>query len=180
VADDKPLEADAAQRRVALVNEHMRLENDHDFPACIATFGRPRYEVVATGETHDGADGVEGFLLENRHAFPDFHFEPTRVTPANDVVLVEGVFTGTHLGTWRGLPATGRKIRFAMAVVFEFDGDTLVCERLYFDLGTPLRQLGVARDPVSLAGRITAAVNHPVTIVRALAFAARHRRRGGR
>jgi hypothetical protein len=102
------------------------------------------------------------------------------VTPANDVVLVEGVFTGTHLGTWRGLPATGRKIRFAMAVVFEFDGDTLVCERLYFDLGTPLRQLGVARDPVSLAGRITAAVNHPVTIVRALAFAARHRRRGGR
>jgi steroid delta-isomerase-like uncharacterized protein len=163
--------------RVAIVLEHMRLENEHDFPACIAAFGRPRYEVVATNETHDGAAGVEGFLLENRRAFPDFRFEPTRVVPADDVVLVEGVFNGTHLGTWRGLPATGRTISFAMAVVFEFEADALVCERLYFDLGTPLRQLGVARDPLSLGGRLATVANHPLTIVRALVRALRPRRK---
>ena len=166
-----------SDERVAMVNEHMRLENEHEFDACIATFGRPRYTVVATSEIHDGAVGVEGFLRENKKAFPDFRFEPSRVTPTADgAVLVEGVFSGTHLGTWRGLPATGRRISFEMAVVFEFEGETMIGERLYFDLGTPLRQLGVARDPTSMAGRIATVANHPVTVVRALVRSLRHRR----
>ena len=55
-----------------------------------------------------------------------------------------------------------------MAVVFEFDGNDVVCERVCLDLGTPLRQLGVARDPTSLSGRLTTLVSHPITIARAL------------
>jgi steroid delta-isomerase-like uncharacterized protein len=157
-----------AQRRLATVLEHMRLENAHDFDRCIAVFDHPRYEVVATGEVLDGASGVGGLLEENRSAFADFHFEPQRVSPAGDVVLVEGLFAGTHTGTWRGLPATGRAVRLRMALVFEFEGEALVCERLYFDLGTALRQLGVARDPLSTAGRIATLVNHPITIAGAL------------
>ncbi len=166
-----------SDERVAIVIEHMRLENEHDFPACIATFGRPRYHVVASAETHDGAAGVAAFLQENKKAFPDFRFEPSRVTPTADgAVLVLGVFSGTHLGTWRGLPATGRAVSFEMAVVFEFDGDAMTGERLYFDLGTPLRQLGVARDPTSTAGRMATVANHPVTVARALVRSFRHRR----
>ncbi|HXH63177.1 MAG TPA: ester cyclase [Gemmatimonadales bacterium] len=156
-----------AQRRVATVLEHMRLENAHEFDRCVGVFRHPRYEVVATGEVYDGADGVGGFLDENRDAFADFHFEPVRTVAAGDAVLVEGLFTGTHTGSWRGLPATGRTIRLRMALVFEFEGDALVCERLYFDLGTALRQLGVARDPLSLAGRISTFLNHPFTVGRA-------------
>lgn len=175
-ADGEPLR----DRRVAVVLEHMRLENEHDFPGCIAAFERPRYEIVATGEVHDGANGVNAFLVENRTAFPDFRFEPSRVAPADDVVLVEGVFTGTQAGSWRGLPATGRSVDFRMAVVFEFDGEALVGERVYFDLSTPLRQLGVSRNPLSLGGRLTTALNHPVTITRALCGSARRglQRRG--
>lgn len=150
------------------VLEHMRLENDHDFPGCIDAFSHARYEIVATGEVHDGPDAVGAFLNENRRAFPDFHFEPSRIAPADDAVLVEGVFRGTQDGTWRGLPATGRTVEFRMAVIFEFDKDQLVCERVYFDLGTPLRQLGVARDPTSLSGRLTTLLTHPLTIARAL------------
>lgn len=157
-----------ADGRVATVLEHMRLENEYDFPGCIAAFAHPRYEVVATGEVHDGQDAVDAFLTENRRAFPDFHFEPSRVTGGAETVLVEGVFTGTQRGAWRGLPATGRPVSFRMAVIFDFDGDDLVCERVYFDLGTPLRQLGVARDPTSLSGRLTTVVTHPITIARAL------------
>ena len=160
-------------RRVTTVLDHMRLENEHDFPGCIGAFERPRYEIVATGEIHDGASGVEAFLVQNRTAFPDFRFQPSRVTPADDAVLVEGTFHGTHEGNWRGLPATGRSVEFRMAVIFEFDGDALVGERVYFDLSTPLRQLGVSRNPLTLAGRLTTALNHPVTITRALYRSAR-------
>ena len=155
---------DAASRRVAVVLEHMRLENEHDFSGCIAEFGRPRYDIVATDEVRDGATAVEAFLHENRRAFPDFRFDAQTTRDAGDAVLVEGVFTGTHEGTWRGLPATGRKVRFPMAVVFTFEGDALVGERLYFDLATPLRQLGVARDPTSPWGRVLVVANHPLTV----------------
>jgi steroid delta-isomerase-like uncharacterized protein len=161
-------QGEAGDGRVAQVLAHMRLENAHDFPACIATFARPRYEIVATGELHDGEGGVAGLLDENRTAFSDFQFEPTRTVPAGPDVLVEGVFTGTHDGPWRGLPPTGRRVRVRMAVVFEFQGEAMVGERLYFDLGTVLRQLGVARDPRSLAGRLTTFMNHPLTVAGAL------------
>jgi steroid delta-isomerase-like uncharacterized protein len=171
--DSSPL----AERRLALVLEHMRLENAHDFDGCIAVFAHPRYEIVATGEVYDGHGGVDTLLNENRAAFSDFHFEPLRTVPAGDAVLVEGVFTGTHDGTWRGLPATGRKVSVRMAVVFEFEGEAMVCERVYFDLGTVLRQMGVARDPTSLAGRLTTLLAHPIHVPRAFARALFRRRR---
>jgi len=151
------------------VNEHVRLENAHEFAACIAEFGRARYEVIADEAVFDGAERVDDFLCENRRAFPDFHFEATRVVAAGDnAVLAEGTFTGTHEGPWRGLPATGRRVTFPMCVVFDFEGDVMVNERLYFDIGTPLRQLGVAYDPDSPRGKFCTLLGHPVTIIRAL------------
>lgn len=156
------------ERRVSIVNEHMRLENAHDFSACIGEFGRARYEVMASGEVFDGTGRVHDFLAENRKAFPDFRFEPTRVSPTAEAVLVEGFFKGTHEGTWRGLPPTGRRVDFPMCLIFDFEGDVLVNERLYFDLGTPLRQLGVADDPNSAKGKFFTVLAHPLTIARAL------------
>jgi hypothetical protein len=55
-----------------------------------------------------------------------------------------------------------------------FDGDRLVCERNYFDQLTILRQLGLAHESTSLAGRLTMVLSHPVTVARAFA----RRRRG--
>lgn len=157
-----------ADRRVETVNQHMRLENAHDFPACVGVFGRPRYEVLADGSVFDGAEQVDGFLSENKRAFPDFRFEPTRVSPTPDAVLVEGMFKGTHEGPWRGLPATGRRVDFPMCLIFDFDGDELVNERVYMDLSTPLRQLGVAYDPASARFKLITVATHPVTITRAV------------
>lgn len=154
--------------RVALVKEHVRLENLHDFPGCIAKFSDPNYEVIPTDEDYPGADGVEEFLLENKQAFPDFYFTPSRIEPATNVVVVEGHFTGTHLGLWRGLPATGKKIDVPMCILFEFDGPNMIKEKLYFDMGEPLRQLGVADNPNSTRGKITMLATHPLVIIKAL------------
>jgi hypothetical protein len=44
-----------------------------------------------------------------------------------------------------------------------------VCERVYFDQLTIMRQLGLAHDSRSLAGRLTTLVSHPLTIGRAVA-----------
>ena len=153
----------------------MTAENAHAFEEAIAFFHRPRYEVVPTGEVFDGAERLGDLMDENVTAFPDFRFEYDALMHADDAIVVEGTFTGTHLGAWRGLPATGRRVAFPMVIVFPFDGDRMLGERLYFDLGTALRQLGVARDPSTTTGKIMTLLNHPVTVGRALIRAATHR-----
>ena len=55
-----------------------------------------------------------------------------------------------------------------MIIVFQFEEERMVCEKTYFDIGTPLRQLGVARDPNSRGGKIATALNHPLVVGRAL------------
>jgi steroid delta-isomerase-like uncharacterized protein len=154
--------------REATVLEHMEAENAHDFPRCIAAFSHPRYEIVATGEVWDGTSGVNTLLNENKKGFPDFHFQPEVMHHADDSVIVEGRFTGTHDGSWRGLPPTGRKVDFRLIIVFQFEEERMVCERTYFDIGTPLTQLGVARDPNSRGGKIATALNHPLVVGKAL------------
>ena len=44
----------------------------------------------------------------------------------------------------------------------------MICERTYFDIGTPFRQLGVALDPNSRGGKIATALNHPLVVGKAL------------
>jgi steroid delta-isomerase-like uncharacterized protein len=154
--------------REATVKEHMEAENAHDFERCIAAFARPRYEIVATGEVRDGHANVSALLQENKKGFPDFEFRPQLFHHASDAVVVEGRFMGTHLGNWRGLPPTRRKVDFPLIIVFQFDGNDMVCERTYFDLGTPLRQLGVARDPNSTGGKIATVLSHPIVVGKAI------------
>jgi steroid delta-isomerase-like uncharacterized protein len=146
----------------------MDAENAHRFDEGIAFFHRPRYDIVATGEVYDGADELGRLMHENVTAFPDFFYEVERLHHADEAIVVEGTFTGTHLGTWRGLPATGQKVRFPMLIVFPFEGEHMMGERIFFDLNTALVQLGVARDPNTVGGKVSTALNHPVTITRAL------------
>ena len=43
-----------------------------------------------------------------------------------------------------------------------------MCERVYFDSATVLRQLGIAHDPLTLRGRVATVLNHPLTVGGAL------------
>jgi steroid delta-isomerase-like uncharacterized protein len=157
------------ETRERIVRDHMETENRHEFDKTLATFKQhPRYELIANGEVIDGRDAVARYYEETRAAFPDQRNELLALHHADDAVIVEFELRGTHDGTFRGLPPTGRSFECRMAAIFEFEGDGLVCERVYFDSATILRQLGIAHDPLTLRGRVATVVNHPVTIGRAL------------
>ncbi len=154
------------KKREEIVREHMDSENRHEFEATLDTFGHPRYELVATGEVYDGTEEVAAYYEESRRAFPDQRNELLALHHADDAVLVEAVIRGTHEGPLRNLPPTGREFELPILAIFVFEGDTLTCERIYFDQTTVLRQLGIARDPLSLTGRLQTLVGHPLTIGR--------------
>jgi hypothetical protein len=61
------------ERREAVVREHMESENDHDFDTTLATFDHPRYEIIPTGDVHDGPEEVMAFACP---MIAIFEFEP--------------------------------------------------------------------------------------------------------
>ena len=157
------------QRREEIVREHMESENRHEFDTTLETFDHPRYELIGSGEVHDGPDEVMAYFQETRTAFPDQRNELLALHHAENAVIVEAMLYGTHDGPYRGLPPTGRTFKTRFCALFLFEDDRLVCERAYFDVGTVLRQLGIAHDPMSLRGRLATVANHPITIGRAFA-----------
>ena len=121
----------------------MESENRHEFDVTMGTFEHPRYEIIPTGEIHDGAEAVDRYFSETRAAFPDQRNELIAMHHADDAVLVEFWLRGTHEGELRGIPPTHKPFECRCLAIFEFEGEGLVCERVYFDTATILGQLGL-------------------------------------
>ena len=157
--------------RIAIVLEHVRLENAHDLDGVLGTFGDvAQYDDEAWGEHYQGRNGVRSFYQQIMMALPDLEIDVKRQHVTDENILLEVVIRGTHLGAWRGLPATGRRVEFPLCGVYTFDAnDHLAGERIYYDRATVLRQLGLFHEPQSVLGRVSSLVTHPVTIVRAAA-----------
>jgi steroid delta-isomerase-like uncharacterized protein len=136
------MSADSSRQRIReeIVRRHMEAENVHDFDAVIGTFQHPRYELVGTGHVHDGEAAVRAYFRESRSAFPDQRNELIALHHAEDAVIVEFWLLGTHRGALGGLAPTGREFRCRMTAFFLFEDTGLVCERVYFDSASILRQ----------------------------------------
>lgn len=164
-----PPTAQVRKTRERIVREHMESENRHEFDVTMGTFHHPRYELIATGDVYDGEEEVQRYFDETRAAFPDQRNELIALHHADDAVIAEFWLKGTNDGPLRGFPATGKAFEARMTSFFLFEEDRLVCERVYFDQAAILRQLGLAHDPTSVAGRVTTLAGHPLTVTRAIA-----------
>ena len=129
-------------RREAVVREHMESENHHQFEVTMGTFSHPRYEIIPTGDVHDGEEEVARYFAESRAAFPDQRNELIAMHHADEAVIVEFWLRGTHEGPLRGIEPTGRSFECRCVALFIFDaGNKIVCERVYFDQATIASQL---------------------------------------
>ena len=163
------IEPERIQARIVVVDEHIRCENRHDLDGLMATFGTDaRYDDEPWGDHRTGRDGVRSYYTELMRALPDLTIEVKNQHIASEGVVVEVTIRGTHLGPWRGLPATGRLIEFSLCGVYSFDAnDRLAGERIYYDRGVVLGQLGLFHEPSRGLGRMVTAFSHPMTIARA-------------
>lgn len=135
---------DLRRRRLEVLRAHFQSEVDHDWDACLATFaGVPRYEIVPTGEIHEGRDAVRAYHVGQRTAFPDQRHEHVRIHVADDdTIVTEFDLIGTNTGPFLGLEPTGRAFRVPVVAVFTFDGDGIANERVYLDAASLARQIG--------------------------------------
>ena len=157
--------------RIRLVEEHVRFENSHDLDGVVKTFGPDaRYDDEPWGEHHEGLNDVRGYYHKLMAALPDLSIEVKRRHVTDENLILEVVIRGTHLGSWRGLPSTGRRLEFPLCAVYSFDeSDRLAGERIYYDRATLLRQVGIFNEPETKLGQVTTVLSHPLTIARAVA-----------
>jgi steroid delta-isomerase-like uncharacterized protein len=146
---------DVRARRERLVLDHFHDEVEQRWDDVLSTFPHPRYEIIPTQTVHDGAAAVRGYYEETRTAFPDQRHEMIALRHADDAVITEFYLLGTHRGPLGPVPATGGTFKVRMTAFFVFRGDDeLVCERIYFDQLSLLRQLLGAIDLKSPKGII--------------------------
>ena len=138
-----PSAASLSERRHETVMKHVAAENAGDVDGTIASFDRPRYNVIAMGSISEGEASVRTLLSGLLTAFPDFHFEVGRVLHADEAIVVEGVMEGTQRADWAGIPARGNRMAVPAACIFDFEGERLVNETVYFDFAMLQRQLAL-------------------------------------
>lgn len=154
--------------RLETVEEHIRRENLRDLDGIMATFGDDaRYDDQPWDEHHHGREAVRSYYERLVTAMPDLHVEVLSRHVGKEAIVLEVLITGTHRGPWRGLPATGRELRFPLCAVYTFTEEhELAGERIYYDRAMVLRQLGFFRDPESLLGRVGLVLGHPISAIR--------------
>jgi steroid delta-isomerase-like uncharacterized protein len=145
---DATLQTSLRRTREVTVKKHIETENRHDPDATVATFSHSKasYDIPAFGEAGrvPDHDAIRQLFVGMFSVFPDFHIEAGSMRHGDDHVFVEVLMAGTQHADWAGIPSTAKSFITRVACLFEFEGDQLVCERVYMDFGEIARQLGTA------------------------------------
>jgi carboxymethylenebutenolidase len=139
----------------ALWDKHLESEFAHKSPeeALETMTENPRVTIVPSMIGGKGTEELRNFYA--RHFLnqipPDMEVTSVSRTIGQGRVVDELVlkFTHTVQMDWvlPGIPPTGRRIEFAMAVVVYTEGDRISAENLYWDSATILKQAGLITDP---------------------------------
>ena len=103
------------------------------------------FRIMATGkEYRSGPEVAAMFDYYYRAAF-DAISEARAVMIGNGWAVWEGTFVGRHIGTFEGVPATGRRVRLPLCVCYEFRDGKLVEGRVYLEIPAFLAQISAGR-----------------------------------
>ena len=90
-----------------------------------------------------GPESMRQLIRMLRTAFPDLHFTIEELVAEGDTVAGRVTMSGTHQGTFQGMPPTGRSFRQAQMHFVRFrDGKGVEHRAVRDDLGL-MQQLGV-------------------------------------
>ena len=139
------------QRRTIV--EHIQHEQIKDWPEVYRTFtphdDDAYYDVVPFQTRFRKMKGVVDFYEAFTRGFPDFRITVHTAQDVPGVSIREAQITGTHMGEYCGIQATGRPVSVALMGFFLFDETTghLNAERIYFDNNTILAQIKGEMSP---------------------------------
>jgi steroid delta-isomerase-like uncharacterized protein len=90
-----------------------------------------------------GREGLKEVLGGMRAPFPDINWVVEEMVAEGDTVVTRFTWTGTHRGTFLGVPATGRSVVVKGVVIDELAGGRMSKSRILMDTLGMMQQLGV-------------------------------------
>jgi hypothetical protein len=135
----RPFDPAELRRIKRLWIRHSIAEDRRDVDGLIATLAEDcAYEIIPTGQRWDGHAGARVFYEELFAAFPDNTFSLTEIVVGPQGVMEVATLTGTNLGPWAGVPASGLPLTLEVLILFPWDPDTerFLGERIWFDRGS--------------------------------------------
>ena len=125
-----------------LWKRHSIAEENRDLPGLLSTLTEDCvYELVQTGHRWEGHEGAARFYGGLLGAFPDIDFDLTEIVIGPQGVCEEADVTGTHAAEWLGIPPSGERLAWKVAIFFPWDPERRLFrgERVY-TAGVPLAQ----------------------------------------
>jgi predicted ester cyclase len=93
--------------------------------ALASRIGPLTFHYAGTARRTDG--GELALIIDRwREGFPDLQFSVEDLIEQGDRVAVRARLQGTHLGPWRDLPASGRRMDIDVALFFSWEQDQIV------------------------------------------------------
>jgi steroid delta-isomerase-like uncharacterized protein len=132
------------ERNLAAVSDVLAFWNTHDVEGILGFYDEEIvWKNIGLEETYDGKPAVREFLNRLMSALPDLVFTVEHKIARGDNVAEKWTIRGTHLGTFLGIPPTGRPIEIrALSMVTLRDGKFLRDE-FYWDTRAVMNQMGL-------------------------------------
>lgn len=130
---------------LAVMRQFFELANRHDVDRLLELVD-PDYvgESDVLPEAVRGRASYGALLRGYYEAFPDTHYEVEQMLADGRSVVTRLRVTGTHRGTFLGLPGSGRRFAVQLCHVDELREGKIARAWYYWDTATMLRQLGIA------------------------------------
>jgi len=132
------------ERNLSAVSDVLAFWNTHDIDGILDFYDDEIvWKNIGLEETYDGKPAVREFLTRLMSALPDLVFNVEHKIARGDNVAEKWTIHGTHLGTFLGIPPTGRPIEIrALSMVTLRDGKFLRDE-FYWDTRAVMNQMGL-------------------------------------
>jgi steroid delta-isomerase-like uncharacterized protein len=127
-----------------LLDEWAQAWNAHDIPALTSLY-RPDgiYEDAAFGSQAHGAAEIKNFAAATLTGIPDFKLTVTNRSLRATSGHIEWVMSGTQVGAFPGLPATGKMFHVRGATILVIKNGKIARSTDYWDAVTLMREVGL-------------------------------------
>ena len=132
------------QRNLQAVSDVLKFWNSGDIEGIVAFYDDEIvWRNMGLDETYHGKQGVREFLTRLFTAIPDLQFTVDFKIARGDNISEQWTVSGTHRGSFMGIPATGRQVEIRALSMVTMRAGKFLRDEFYWDTGAVMRQMGL-------------------------------------